>query len=142
MKVSLPLPYEQLFQRLETAFDALDEVDTPRLVHWDLWDGNVFVDPATGQVSGLIDFERALWGDPLMEANFVFWQSSAAFLEGYGTPMLDTPAKQTRRLLYNLYLWLIMVIECYYREYENDNQEKWARGQLERDLERLSDGKF
>ena len=50
---------------------ALDEVTVPSLVHWDLWDTNVFVDPDTLQVVGVIDFERALWGDPLMEAQFL-----------------------------------------------------------------------
>ena len=52
------------------AHPALDEVQSPRLVHWDLWDGNVFVDPATAQITGISDFERSLWGDPLMEVNF------------------------------------------------------------------------
>jgi len=138
MQVRLPFPYEELYARLASAFSVLDEIESPRLVHWDLWDGNIFLDPQTHAITGIIDFERALWGDPLMEANFVFWQGSASFLESYGTPMLDTPAKQTRRLLYNIYLWLIIIIECYYREYENDNQEKWAREQLKRDLERLA----
>ncbi len=134
MQVRLPLPYEEIHARLSRHYAALEEVTAPRLVHWDLWDGNIFLDPETRSITGIIDFERALWGDPLMEANFVFWQNSAAFLEGYGTPMLDTPEKRTRRLLYNIYLWLIMVIECYYREYENDNQERWTREQLARDL--------
>ena len=101
MQVRLPLPYKELVARLASAFSVLDEVESPRLVHWDLWDGNIFLDPDTKSITGIIDFERALWGDPLMEANFVFWQNSAAFMEGYGTPMLDTPAKRTRRLLYS-----------------------------------------
>ncbi|GMA24019.1 hypothetical protein GCM10025864_17780 [Luteimicrobium album] len=43
---------------------ALARVTTPRLVHGDLWAGNVFVDPATYAVTGVIDGERALFGDP------------------------------------------------------------------------------
>jgi aminoglycoside phosphotransferase (APT) family kinase protein len=138
MQVGLPLSYEELYAHLADSFPTLDEIKTPRLVHWDLWDGNIFLDSQTQFITGIIDFERALWGDPLMEANFVFWQGSAAFLESYGMPMLDTPEKQTRRLLYNIYLWLIMVIECSYREYKNDHQEKWAREQLKRDLDKLT----
>ena len=137
LHVHLPLPYDEIYLLLSRHYAALDEVTAPSLVHWDLWDGNIFLDPETKSITGIIDFERALWGDPLMEANFVFWQNSQAFTEGYGTPMLDTPARRTRRLLYNVYLWLIMVIECYYREYENDHQEKWAREQLARDLNLL-----
>jgi hypothetical protein len=43
-----------------------------------------------------------------------------------------------RRTLYNIYLYLIMVIEGSYRNYETDDQERWARQQLAADLERLS----
>jgi hypothetical protein len=132
MDVSLPLAYEKLYARLAAAFPALDEISSPRLVHWDLWDGNIFLDPQTRAITGIVDFERVLWGDPLMEANFVFWRDSSAFMDGYARPMLDTPAKNTRRLLYNIYLWLIMIIACYYRKYENDTQEKWARAELGR----------
>ena len=46
-------------------------------------------------------------------------------------------AQQRRRALYNIYLYLIMIIECYYRRYENDKQETWARGQLQRELDGL-----
>jgi aminoglycoside phosphotransferase (APT) family kinase protein len=137
LHIRLPLPNDEIYLLLGRHYVALDEVTAPSLVHWDLWDGNIFLDLQTGSITGIIDFERALWGDPLMEANFVFWQNSSAFLEGYGIPMLDTPARQTCRLLYNVYLWLIMVIECYYRAYENDHQEKWAREQLARDLNLL-----
>ena len=37
------------------------------LVHTDLWAGNLFVDPATGELLGVIDPERAFWGDPLAD---------------------------------------------------------------------------
>lgn len=47
---------------------ALEAVTTPRLVHWDAWDPNFFIQE--GRVTGLLDFERALWADPLMEAHF------------------------------------------------------------------------
>jgi aminoglycoside phosphotransferase (APT) family kinase protein len=139
LDVALPLAYDALAERVAAAAPILDDVITPRLVHWDLWDGNIFVDPATKRVNGIIDFERALWGDPLMEATFVFAPPAglAAFTEGYGQAMLDTPAQARRRILYNIYLYLIMVIECFYRQYETHDQENWARGRLVRELERL-----
>jgi len=46
-------------------------------------------------------------------------------MEGYGQNLLDTPDKKLRRVLYNLYLYLIMIIECYYRKYETKDQENW-----------------
>jgi hypothetical protein len=51
--------------------DALEEVTEPRLVHFDLWPGNIFLDPADdgshARITGLIDHERAFWGDPAAE---------------------------------------------------------------------------
>jgi aminoglycoside phosphotransferase (APT) family kinase protein len=139
MDVPLPLPYDALHERLRAVYPALDEVQTPRLVHWDLWDGNVFVDMDRGEVTGIVDFERALWGDPLMEVNFRPYPTGGAFLEGYGTPMLATNTQRQRRLLYNVYLYLIMIIECSYRRYETQDQENWARAQLAAEQARLSD---
>lgn len=132
----LPRSYATLRSELPKFYDALDEVTTPRLIHWDLWDGNIFVDER-GQITGLIDFERALWADPLMEANFVFHVNERAFFEGYGRDPFDLPGSPIRRTLYNVYLYLIMIIECYYRRYETDGQEKWAREQLEGELQKL-----
>jgi aminoglycoside phosphotransferase (APT) family kinase protein len=136
--VSLPLPYEALMGRLEAHFDALDGVETPRLVHWDLWEGNVLVDPATRKVSGLIDYERALWGDPLMEYIFHNLDPNSSFLQGYGTPLLKTPEQRLRRLLYNAYFFLVLIIECPFRQYETNDQENWARPKLAEVLEVLN----
>lgn len=137
--VLLPRPYPVLRQQLHQLAPALDEVTAPHFVHWDLWDGNIFVDPDTQAITGLIDFERALWGDPLMEAQFRTWQAGSAVDQGYGRSLFATPAAQQRRLLYNIYLYLIMIIECTYRQYATPDQENWTRPQLDHDLERLDD---
>jgi len=137
MQVVLPVSYAALSVGLAAHYAALDEVTSPRLVHWDLWDGNIFVDATTQRITGIIDFERALWGDPLMECNFGAFTISPAFLEGYGRPMLETESQRRRRALYNIYLYLIMVIECYYRQYETHDQENWARRKLQNELRKL-----
>lgn len=138
--VQLPLPYETLFKRLEAHFDALEEVTTPRLVHWDLWDGNVFVDPETKEITGLIDFERALWADPLIEVIFSKLMGPAQnYIEGFDGKILGTPNENRRRMLYNAYLELIMIIECYYRYYPTQDQENWARGLLDQELQKLEE---
>lgn len=136
--VPLPLPYDEIRRRVAAHSSALDEITTPRLVHWDLWDGNVFVDPASGQITGLIDFERVLWGDPLIEAVFIDMNPASHAAAGFGENLLGSPAGQTRRLLYNVYLFLIMVIECTYRRYPTNDQENWSRPQLAQMLERLA----
>ncbi len=136
--VRLPLPFDELYARLEMQFDHLDEVAAPQLVHWDLWDGNIFIDPVTSQITGLIDFERALWGDPLMEVCFDnFGNDTQHYLAGYGPNPLATPSGKMRRKLYNIYLYLIMIIESTYRQYETNDLEQWARARLTAELDGL-----
>ena len=76
--VELPVAYETIRALIRESGDVLDEVTAPCFVHWDLWDSNVFVDPDTLSVVGVIDFERALWGDPLMEGQFFAKSDDAA----------------------------------------------------------------
>jgi len=136
--VILPVDYKSIQSQIFEHLSCLEDVQTPRLVHWDLWDGNIFVDPVTKQITGLIDFERALWADPLMEANFGAFGINPSFLNGYGVKMLTSPKQKERRSLYNIYLYLIMIIECYFRKYETDQQENWAREKLITELEILN----
>lgn len=130
MGVVLPLSYEEIFALLERHFPALDEVTVPRLVHWDLWDGNVFVDPHSRRVTGLIDFERVLWADPLIEVVFIQPSPDTNYVQGFGATLFEEFNQIRRRMLYNSYLYLIMIIECYYRHFDNQNQENWARARL------------
>jgi aminoglycoside phosphotransferase (APT) family kinase protein len=127
-RVRLPADYATIRNEIALRLDVLDEIKEPRLLHWDLWDGNVFI--KDGAVVGIIDFERALWGDPLMEHYFSHFNLSASFLEGYGLEQL-TPEQQGRRALYDLYLDLIMAIECPFRQYEDMNHLQWAQQNME-----------
>jgi aminoglycoside phosphotransferase (APT) family kinase protein len=135
--VSLDVPYSEILSRCTAAYPALEEVQQPRLVHWDVWDANVFVDPDRLTVTGIIDFERTLWGDPLMEANFREYDPNGGFAEGYGHAMLATDSERVRRTLYDIHLYLIMTIECTYRAYPTGEQETWARERLAYTLDRL-----
>jgi len=102
---------------------ALARITTPRLVHGDLWDGNVLVDPASYQVTGIIDGERALFGDPLFDLMATDPVGTggipAALLEGYRAAGGDlaeprTPAAEdeaVRLRLYRIYLHLVMHVE-------------------------------
>jgi aminoglycoside phosphotransferase (APT) family kinase protein len=65
--------YDLLFAealRMPEIIDRLDPalvpVDTPSLVHGDLWPKNIML-PLDGKprIAGLIDWERSYWGDPL-----------------------------------------------------------------------------
>jgi aminoglycoside phosphotransferase (APT) family kinase protein len=137
MDIDLHLPYEQIRARVQRHLGVLDEIVTPQLVHWDLWDGNIFVDPQTLRITGLIDFERALWGDPLIEGIFINIDPASSAAQGYGAELLSTPQRRMQRLLYNVYLHLIMVVECYFRHYQTQDQENWIRPILDQELAEL-----
>jgi aminoglycoside phosphotransferase (APT) family kinase protein len=98
---------------------SLEAVTTPRLVHWDAWDLNFFV--KDGMVTGILDFERALWADPLMEAQFRALDSGGVSesMRGYGKTTF-THEEEERCHLYTLHLALVMKTECYYRNYDSD----------------------
>lgn len=98
---------------------SLDAVTTPQLVHWDAWNPNFFV--KDGEITGIIDFERALWADPLMEAQFraLDFEGVSDSMRGYGKTTF-TPQESERCRLYTLHLALVMKTECYYRNYDSD----------------------
>ncbi|WP_256973118.1 aminoglycoside phosphotransferase family protein [Nostoc sp. T09] len=64
---------------------SLDYTESPRLLHMDVWFQNILVDSA-GNVTGLVDFDRALWGDPEIEFAVLDYCgiSEPAFWRGYG----------------------------------------------------------
>jgi aminoglycoside phosphotransferase (APT) family kinase protein len=99
---------------------SLEAVTIPQLVHWDAWDLNFFV--KDGKVSGILDFERALWADPLMEAQFraLAFGGVSESMRGYGKTTF-THEEEERCHLYTLHLALVMKTECYYRKYDSDS---------------------
>lgn len=119
--VALPWPTDDIRAVLHTAADALlTEVTTPVLVHFDLWEGNVFVDleSEVPQVTGIIDHERALWADPAADfvslALFADITRDEDFLGGYadgGGPVVLDDETRARLHLYQAHLALIMIIE-------------------------------
>lgn len=116
--VQLPFDYDYFFKLLERVNPLLNDVKTPCLVHGDLWLGNVLVH--NEKISALLDFERSLWGDPLMEYPFGLLRNNSGFLRGYKHLALDVSnfSLQIRRTIYNLYHYLIGVIEKPYRGFK------------------------
>jgi aminoglycoside phosphotransferase (APT) family kinase protein len=140
--VDLGRDYDVFRRLLADHADSLDEVSEPVFVEWDLFDGNVMVHD--GALASIIDHERALYGDPLMEAGFVadsldgFPGDSASFVRGYGRGP-STRAEVTRRKLYTLHLLLIMVIETVYRGHTDPSQYDFARTHLDALVETFGD---
>lgn len=115
--------------KLENDKSAFDTVRNASLVHWDMWEGNVFV--KDGHVTGIIDWERALWGEPFMDDRFRMHNRDKHFLEGYGQTSFSEE-ESFRLRWYDIILYLTMMIEVFYREFEDKGQYFWAREMLEK----------
>ncbi|GAA3836139.1 phosphotransferase family protein [Streptomyces phyllanthi] len=130
----LPRSVDEVARIAKTAYDALDEVTVPCLVHFDLWDGNILVErDGAPRIGGLIDGERMFWGDPL--ADFVSLallgdiEQERDFLAGYqegGGKGEFTSAERQRLALYRSYLYLIMLVETVPRA-AGEEHVAWVR---------------
>ena len=139
-QVALPGGAGRLRALVERAHDVLAEVDTARLVHVDLWDGNVLV-TTTGsasapvaRLSGLVDGERHLFGDALVDlvspALFTRIEDEPThpFLAGWagalGSPATFSPSEEVRLGLYRVHLYLLMLVEMPSRGAGRDHQRR------------------
>ena len=104
----------ELLRALVRHHAALFDREVPAsLLHMDVWHQNILVD-ADGTVTGLVDWDRALWGDPEIEFAVLDYCgiSEPAFWEGYGRPRNTSPAASVRQTFYLLYeLQKYIVIE-------------------------------
>ena len=106
--------FEHIFQKFSTLFDA--GCQEPRLVHADLWAGNLLVDPQ-GNLLALIDCDRAFFGDPEFEFA-TGWLAGEDFCRGYGSWPDSSDDGVLRRRLYK---FLLNLEDCYVHlgEYNN-----------------------
>ncbi|MDJ0839950.1 MAG: aminoglycoside phosphotransferase family protein [Acidobacteriota bacterium] len=90
-----------LFQKHRALFDR--PVDAC-LLHMDVWAQNILVD-GEGRMTGLVDFDRALWGDVEIEYAVLDYCgiSEPSFWEGYGKDRDHSDEAQVRKLFYLLY---------------------------------------
>ncbi len=125
--VDLGCDAQRLIAELDSEKAYFDEVRSATLVHWDMWEGNIFV--SRGHVSGIIDWERALWGEPFMDDRFRKHNRNDDFLEGFGLRALsESDLKRIR--WYDVILYLTMMIEVFYRGFEDQGQYRWAKDML------------
>ncbi|HST83382.1 MAG TPA: aminoglycoside phosphotransferase family protein [Kineosporiaceae bacterium] len=134
-RAMLPVDPRRVRRALNACVDDLDAVLVPSLVHFDLWDGNVLIDlDGPPRISGLIDGERAMWGDPVMDfasaALFGEIRDDEDFIRGYqtsGAVLPLHPSGRRRLLLYRIYLGLIMTVEPIPRGYGQAERKHAAR---------------
>ena len=142
--LALPAPAEQIRALIRRNAEVLADVRRPALVHFDLWDGNVLAAPGPDgalELSGLVDGERFLYGDPLIDfvSTALFRRIEAEpehpFVAGYraatGEPGRAFTAGELRRLaLYRLHLYLLMYVEMPSRGKRRgvpEHAERWER---------------
>ncbi|WP_341975817.1 phosphotransferase [Microbacterium sp. LWO13-1.2] len=144
------LPGDRVRAAMAAHATQLDEVVSPAVVHADLWAGNVFVDEGALRIVGIIDTERTVWADPLLDLAGAEQFSAAppdpdilagdAAAGGVLTDLLATEAGQARLQLCRMYYSLLLVTEVTIRAYEGEYAiwcETTARANLDVALDRL-----
>ncbi|MEV4560656.1 aminoglycoside phosphotransferase family protein [Kitasatospora sp. NPDC049285] len=145
--VELPAPAGRL-RALPAEFAAeLAEVRRPALVHFDAWEGNLLLTEGQDgwELTGVIDGERAFFGDPLAELVGLdplgTPEDDPDLLAGYRSvePGLRIDAAARARLaLYRIYLALIMRVESTPRDYTGEFAAWVDRWSAERITEQLA----
>lgn len=130
--VELPCSPGRIQRLVAGHADVLDLVAEPRLVHFDLWDGNVLA--SAGHLTGLVDGERYLYGDPLVDlvSPGLFRRMEYApdhpFLLGYaeatGRPVTLDASARLRLTLYRMHLSLLMLVELPSRGMAGDTRRR------------------
>jgi hypothetical protein len=93
------LPYLEIRNELGRLAPALEFVTLPRLVVVDFGQpSHVLLNEESEQVSGIVDFSSALWGDVLMAE--IFANPSPAVLQGAGMSPFRTREEKVRLVLY------------------------------------------
>lgn len=132
--IIIPVSQEEILRLLEQDKKSFDSVHIAKLVHWDIWAGNVFVKNNT--IEGIIDFERCLWADELMEVGFRTYDYQKAFYLGYGINKLSNEEIH-RAKWYDIYLFLISCLECNYRMYDNMDTYIWGCDMLTKGIKQF-----
>jgi len=121
---NIQLPYDLYKKVFRAHARVFDSVQVPLLVDYDLHPGNIFVIKKKEKyvIEGILDFERAFWGDPYAEfpaaflliddvrKNPVFW---TAYRNRLNIDHDLSRKEEIRVLFYRMYLFTIMCVEIY-----------------------------
>lgn len=133
--VVIGVPKTEILAKLEIHKNIFKSIKTSTLVHWDMWEGNILV--KDGEISGIIDWERAMWGEPFMDDRFRYHNRHDDFLKGFGINALSE--EELRRIYwYDILLYLTMMTEVTYREYEDDGQYQCVKPLFDKIWNRLN----
>jgi fructosamine-3-kinase len=102
------------------------------LLHMDVWSQNILVD-RSGRVTGLVDLDRALWGDPEIEYAVLDYCgiSEPAFWRGYGRDRDTSFPAQIRARFYLLYEVQKYIVIRIWRRNDPDQALQYKRQSFE-----------
>lgn len=118
-QIEIGVSKENILEKLNMDKMIFGEVKESSLIHWDMWEGNIFVKDY--HVSGIIDWERAMWGESFMDDRFRRHNRNCEFLKGFGRTEF-TEKEKKRICWYDILLYITMMAEVTYRQYEDDGQ--------------------
>ena len=104
-----------------------DEVTEASLVHFDIWENNILIQG--DEITGIIDWERALWAEPLMEDRFRSYGMNPDFLEGFGQTEFSE-SEQRRLTWYNIWINLAFMGEHFTRKYDTEEDYRRNRARM------------
>jgi len=93
-----------MLSTLDKYIKLFDHSTEASLLHMDVWAQNILVEGGN-ELTGLLDWDRALWGDPEIEFAVLDYCgiSKPAFWEGYGATRDESLEAQVRNFFYLLY---------------------------------------
>ncbi|KAK2871854.1 hypothetical protein FQN49_002765 [Arthroderma sp. PD_2] len=110
----ISLPYFEIRHQASRLSAIFDEVTVPRLILYNISrSSHLVIDPQTKDISGVIDFTAATWGDVLMTD--IFENPSSDILEGYGSDPTREGSAPIRLLFYSCYRNILRIVKQYYR---------------------------
>ena len=122
-KQGLKLPFQEIRKEVYKRRSLLKMVETPCLVNFDMWAGNILLKKERKfKISGMLDFERSFFGDPL--ASFVSAmliyddvEKEGDFIQGYNEinkePLIIKPSDREKMNLYSILFYLYALSETH-----------------------------
>ncbi|CDO68977.1 hypothetical protein BN946_scf184777.g7 [Trametes cinnabarina] len=149
-RAGVALPYEDVRRYLSRAIGSFlfDDCEVPSLVSFTGDEDATFVDfdletgapggaDADVAVTSFAAFSHALWGDPLLETMLL--NPSAAFIEGYGGPVILFGRQKTKRLWYTVFLTLVVLLQAKKSGEVENEKVQWAEEMLHKSVAALKD---
>ncbi|MFO8018042.1 MAG: aminoglycoside phosphotransferase family protein [Promethearchaeia archaeon] len=132
------LRYIGLLEEKRRAFRTRKKISSC-LLHMDIWAQNILVNK-NGIITGIVDWDRAVWGDPEIEYAVLDYCgiSKPSFWEGYGLQRRKDHATEVRDLFYLLYEHQKYIPINFLRGNDEKKAQRYTREckQLFRKLER------